>query len=118
LLNMRGPEREIGLHAAFVSFQDSVLKLEYPENLFDTLNDIMINRVQTAIGQALQQPVQVKIDRQKDPQADTLFARETQTRLGKMQDAEAEFQNHPVVTALLQEGGQILPDSIKPLELK
>ncbi len=118
MLNLRGPEREIGLHAAFVSFQDSVLKLEYPENLFDTLNDIMINRVQTAIGQALQQPVQVKIDRQKDPQADTLFARETQTRLGKMQDAEAEFQNHPVVTALLQEGGQILPDSIKPLELK
>ena len=50
--------------------------------------------------------------------AETLFAHETQTRLGKMQDAEAEFQNHPVVTALLQEGGQIVPDSIKPLELK
>ena len=117
-LNLRGPEREIGLHAAFVSFEDSVLKLEYPENLFDTLNDIMLSRVQTAIGQALQQPVQIKIDRQKDPQAETLFARETQARLGKMQAADAEFQNHPVVAALLQEGGQILPDSIKPLELK
>jgi DNA polymerase-3 subunit gamma/tau len=117
-LNLRGPEREIGLHAAFVSFQDSVLKLEYPENLYDTLNDTMLGRVQAAIGQALQQPVQIKIDRQKDPQADTLFARETQTRLGAMQDAESEFQNHPVVAALLQEGGQIVPDSIKPLELK
>jgi len=117
-LSLRGPEREIGLHAAFVSFQDSVLKLEYPENLFDTLNDTMLGRVQAAIGQALQQPVQIKIDRQKDPQAETLFARETQTRLGAMQDAEAEFQNHPVVSALLQEGGQIVPDSIKPLELK
>ena len=117
-LNLRGPEREIGLHAAFVSFQDSVLKLEYPENLYDTLNDTMLGRVQTAISQAMQQPVQIRIDRQKDPQADTLFARETQTRIGKMQDAEAEFQNHPVVSALLQEGGQIVPDSIKPLELK
>ncbi|MBP7916842.1 MAG: DNA polymerase III subunit gamma/tau [Arenimonas sp.] len=117
-LSLRGPEREIGLHAAFVSFQDSVLRLSYPESLYDTLNDIMLSRVQTAISQAMQQPVQIRIDRQKDPQADTLFARETQTRIGKMQDAEAEFQNHPVVSALLQEGGQIVPDSIKPLELK
>ena len=117
-LSLRGPEREIGLHAAFVSFQDSVLRLAYPENLYDTLNDIMLGRVQAAISQAMQQPVQIRIDRQKDPPAETLFAHETQTRLGKMQDAEAEFQNHPVVTALLQEGGQIVPDSIKPLELK
>jgi DNA polymerase-3 subunit gamma/tau len=117
-LSLRGPEREIGLHAAFVSFQDSVLRLAYPENLYDTLNDIMLGRVQTAISQAMQQPVQIRIDRQKDTPAETLFAHETQTRLGKMQDAEAEFQNHPVVTALLQEGGQIVPDSIKPLELK
>ncbi|HWR96549.1 MAG TPA: DNA polymerase III subunit gamma/tau [Arenimonas sp.] len=117
-LSLRGPEREIGLHAAFVSFEDSVLKLAYPENLYDTLNDIMLGRVQAAISQAMQQPVQIRIDRQKDPPAETLFAHETQTRLGKMQDAEAEFQNHPVVTALLQEGGQIVPDSIKPLELK
>lgn len=117
-LNLRGPEREIGLHAAFVSFKDSVLALDYPDSLYDTLNDVMLGRVQAAISQALQQPVVIKVGRQKEVQAETLFTHETQTRLGKIQEAETEFQNHPVVAALLQEGGQILPDSIKPLELK
>jgi DNA polymerase-3 subunit gamma/tau len=117
-LNLRGPEREIGLHAAFVSFKDSILNLDYPDSLYDTLNDVILGRVQAAISHALQQPVVIKVGRQKEEQAETLFTHETQSRLGKIQEAETEFQNHPVVAALLQEGGQILPDSIKPLELK
>lgn len=117
-LLLKGPEREIALHASFVSFESPLLKLAYPINLFDTLNETLINRLQAAVSQALQKPVQIKIEKLQAQQTDTLFDRETQKRQGKMQNAEAEFQNHPVVTALLQEGGQILPDSIKPLELK
>jgi DNA polymerase III subunit gamma/tau len=117
-VQLKGPEREIGQHASFVSFDGTLLKLAYPVNLFDTLNDTLINRLQSAISQALQKPVQIKIDKLQEPQADTLFERESHARQGKMQDAEAEFQNHPIVTDLLQQGGQIIPDSIRPLELK
>ncbi len=117
-VQLKGPEREIGQHASFVSFDSTLLKLAYPVNLYDTLNDTLISRLQSAISQALQKPVQIKIDKLQEPQADTLFERETHARQGKMQDAEAEFQNHPIVTDLLQQGGQIIPDSIRPLELK
>ena len=54
----------------------------------------------------------------QEQQADTLFARATQKRSDMQTDAISEFQNHPVVNALLQDGAQIIPDSIQPLELK
>ena len=117
-LQLKGPEREIGRHASFVSFDGSVLKLAYPVNLFDTLSDMLMARLQAAISQALQKPVQIKIDKLREPQSDTLFDRETHARQGKIQDAEKEFQNHPIITDLLQQGGQIIPDSIRPLDLK
>ncbi len=117
-VQLKGPEREIGMHASFVSFDGAYLKLAYPINLYDTLNDMLISRLQTVISQALQTPVQIKIDKLHEQQADTLFERETHVRQGKMQDAETEFKSHSIVNDLLQQGGQIIPDSIRPLELK
>jgi DNA polymerase-3 subunit gamma/tau len=116
-LNLRGPDREIGLHAAFLSFQDKVLKLVYPIDLIDTINDSSIKRFQGILSQTLGD-IQLKIERMQEPQADTLFARENHKRSNLQQAAEQEFKNHSVVEALLQDGAQIVPNSIQPLELK
>ena len=113
-LNLRGPEREIGLHAAFVSFQDSVLKLEYPENLFDTLNDIMLSRVQTAIGRHCNSLCRSRSTgrrtRRPKPCSPAKHRRGSEKRRRPTPNSRID----PVVAALLQEGGQIVPDSINP----
>lgn len=117
-LNLRGPDREIGLHSTFSSFQDKVLKLAYPADLIDTINDSSIKRLQGVLNQALDGDIQLKIERMQEPQTDTLFARESQKRSSLQNDAEIEFQSHPVVDALLKEGAKIVPNSIQSLELK
>lgn len=117
-LNLRGPDREIGLHSTFSSFQDKVLKLAYPADLIDTINDSSIKRLQGVLNQALDADIQLKIERIQEPQTDTLFARESQKRSSLQNDAEIEFQSHPVVDALLKEGAKIVPNSIQSLELK
>lgn len=117
-LNLRGPDRELGIHASFVSFQSNILKLAFSADFFATLDESSNNRLQRIISQALGDDVQLKIERMQEQQADTLFARATQKRTDMQTDAISEFQNHPVVNALLQDGAQIIPDSIQPLELK
>nr|MBP7370900.1 hypothetical protein [Arenimonas sp.] len=116
-LNLRGPDREIGLHAAFLSYQENVLKLAYPVDLFDTINDSSIKRLQGILSKVLGD-VQLKIERMQEPQNDTLFARESHKRSHLQSAAESEFQNHPVVSGLLQDGAKIVSNSIQPLELK
>jgi DNA polymerase-3 subunit gamma/tau len=117
-LNLRGPDRELGLHASYISYQAKILKLAFPADFHQTLNDSSIERLQRIIHQALGDDVQLKIECMQEQQADNLFTRETQKRSDLQNDAVNEFQKHPVVSALLQEGAKILPDSIQPLELK
>jgi DNA polymerase-3 subunit gamma/tau len=117
-LKLRGPDRELGMHASFVSFQDKLLKLAFPADFHGTLNASSIERLTRIIHHALGEDVQLKIERLQEQQVDTLFARETQMRNDIQNNAVSEFQQHPVVSALLQEGAQIVADSIQPLELK
>jgi DNA polymerase-3 subunit gamma/tau len=117
-LNLRGPDRELGLHASFISYQAKILSLAFPADFHQTLNDASIERLKRIIHQALGDDVQLKIECLLEQQADTLFTRETQKRSDLQNDAEIEFQKHPVVSALLNEGAKIVPDSIQPLELK
>lgn len=117
-LNLRGPDRELGIHASLVSFEAKLLKLAFPADFFVTLDESSTSRLQRIISQALGDDVQLKIERMQEQQADTIFARESQKRSDMQSDAESEFQTHPVVNALLKDGAQIIPDSIQPLELK
>jgi DNA polymerase-3 subunit gamma/tau len=117
-LNLRGPDRELGIHASFVSFEAKCLKLAFSADFFVTLDENSTGRLQRIINQALGDDVQLKIERLQEPQADTIYSREAQQRSDKQNDAESEFQNNPVVSALMQDGAQIVPNSIQPLELK
>lgn len=117
-LTLKGPLGQIGAHSAFVARNGSQLVLSYPADLHDSLSPALCERFQSALADVLGSPVQIKFEKLADAGAQTLHGRQTESKLNRQNEAEAEFQNHPVVNALLAEGAQIIPDSIRPLELK
>ena len=115
-LNLKGPLGQVGAHSGFLGRQGRQLTLSYPADLIDSLSEGLRERFRETLMQACGGDVQLKFEKLSDAPAETLFARETRNRQNRQSDAEAEFQNHPVVHALLAEGAQIVPDSIRPLE--
>lgn len=117
-LSLKGPLGQIGAHSAFVARNGGQLVLSYPAEFFDSLSPVLCERFQSALAEVFGSPVQIKFEKLAEAGAQTLHGRQTETKLNRQNEAEAEFQNHPVVNALLAEGAQIIPDSIRPLELK
>ena len=117
-LNLKGPLGQVAAHSALVSRNGSNLVLSYPPDLFDSLSETVQNWFEQALTEAFGIAVKVKFEKLRDAVAETLFDRESQQRQDRQSQAEAEFSNHPVVSALLSEGGQIVPESVRPLELK
>jgi DNA polymerase-3 subunit gamma/tau len=117
-LALKGPLGQLGAHSGFVARNGTQLVLSYPADLFDSLSPALCERFQSALGDAFGSPVQLKFEKLQDAAVETLHGRQTESKLNRQNQAEAEFQNHPVVNALLAEGAQIIPDSIRPLELK
>ena len=117
-LSLKGPLGQVGAHSAFLGRNGHQLLLGYPAELLDSVSEDLRDRFQKALGVFFGSPVQVKFEKLRTGQADTLFDRETLARNSLQESAVAEFQNHPVVSALLSEGAQIVPDSIRPLQLK
>jgi DNA polymerase III subunit gamma/tau len=117
-LALKGPLGQIGAHSALVARNGNQLVLSYPAEFFDSLSPVLCERFQSALAEVFGSPVQIKFEKLSEAGAQTLHGRQTETKLNRQNEAEAEFQNHPVVNALLAEGAQIIPDSIRPLELK
>lgn len=117
-LNIKGPLGPLGAHSAFLGRNGHQLQLGYPLDLLDNMPESLRARFQDVLAKAFGVPVQVKFEKLREGQADTLFDRETQDRNSRQESAVVEFQNHPVVSALLSEGAQIVPESIRPLQLK
>ena len=112
-LNLKGPLGQIGAHSAFLGREGTQLRLGQPAGLFD---GALQARLQSVLADALGVAVQLKFEALREPPAETLFEREAQARNTRQEGAVAEFQNHPVVSALLSEGAQIVPESIRPLQ--
>ncbi len=117
-LNLKGPLGQVGAHSAFLGRGGHQLLLGYPAELLGSVTEDLRDRFQAALGVFFGAPVQVKFEKLREGQTDTLFDRETLARNSLQESAVAEFQNHPVVSALISEGAQIVPDSIRPLQLK
>jgi DNA polymerase-3 subunit gamma/tau len=117
-MNLKGPLSQIAAHSGFIARTGAIWRISYPADLLDSLTDALSARFSQQISDAVAQPVQIKFEALQDTPVETLFTRENQTRQDRQMQAEGEFQNHPVINALLAEGAQIVPDSIRPLELK
>jgi DNA polymerase-3 subunit gamma/tau len=117
-LNLKGPLGQVGAHSAFLGRTGHQLLLGYPAELLDSVTEDLRDRFQKALSAFFGVPCRVKFEKLREGRADTLFDRETLARKSLQESAVAEFQNHPVVSALVSEGAQIVPDSIRPLQLK
>ena len=118
MLNLKGPLGQVGAHSAFIRRNERQLVLAYPADLRDSVNDTLRERFQNILSERLGGPIQIKIEILQEGQSGTLFERETLARNERQESAVNEFQNHPVVSALLSEGAQIVPESIRPLNVK
>lgn len=117
-LNLKGPLGQVGAHSAFVRRNERQLVLAYPADMRDSVTDTLRERFQNILSERLGGPIQIKIEILQEGQSGTLFERETLARNELQESAVNEFQNHPVVSALLSEGAQIVPESIRPLNVK
>lgn len=117
-LNLKGPLGPLGAHSAFLGREGLQLRLGYPADMLDNMPDSLRARFREGLAGMFGVAVQVKFEKLPEGQAETLFDRETQARNILQDSAVAEFQNHPVVSALLSEGAQIVPESIRPLQSK
>ena len=113
---LRGPARELAAHAAFVSYEDGVLRLSLPvadEHLkMPSLVTLLGQSLAPALGGAPQIRFEVVA-----ASAETLHQRSTRERDARQLAAESAFMADPGVQHLInQHGAIVVPDSIRPFE--
>ena len=112
---LKGPTRELAAHSVFVAFDNSVLKLALPDNLLHLRSDAVVASLAQKLAPALGEVPKISFEKAK-VQSETLHDRTERVRSEKQTDAQSAFTADPVVSQLLQQGAQIVPDSIRPLD--
>ena len=112
---MKGPTRELAAHSVFVAFDNSVLKLALPDNLLHLRSDAVVASLAQKLAPALGEVPKISFEKAK-VQSETLHDRTERVRSEKQTGAQSAFMADPVVSQLLRQGAQIVPDSIRPLD--
>jgi DNA polymerase III subunit gamma/tau len=112
---LKGPTRELAAHSIFVAFNNGILKLALPDNLLHLRSDAVVASLAQKLAPALGEVPKIVFEK-ANVQSETLHDRTARVRSEKQTDAQSAFMADPVVLQLLQQGAQIVPDSIRPLE--
>jgi len=112
---LKGPTRELAAHSVFVAFDNGVLKLALPDNLLHLRSDAVVSSLAQKLAPALGQIPKISFEK-ANVHSETLHDRTERFRSEKQTDAQTAFMADPVVSQLLQQGAQIVPDSIRPLD--
>ena len=112
---LKGPALQFASHCAFISCDEHVLRVHLPEEDAHLRSESGMRQLTQAVVAALGRPVQVRFESQADSAGDTLHQRNQRQRSERQVAAEASFRADPVVSQLLGQGGNIVPDSIRPL---
>lgn len=112
---LKGPTRELAAHSIFVAFDNGILKLALPDNLLHLRSDAVVASLAQKLAPALGEVPKIIFEKAK-VQSETLHDRTERVRSEKQNDAQSAFMADPVVSQLLQQGAQIVPDSIRPLD--
>jgi DNA polymerase-3 subunit gamma/tau len=112
---LKGPVLQLGSHSAFCSYQDGVLRLFLPEADVHLRSDNLVRQLADAVSTALGQAVKIQFENKLTVAGDTLHSRNERQRSERQLAAEASFLADPVVGQLLGQGGNVVPDSIRPL---
>lgn len=112
---LKGPTRELAAHSVFVGFDNGILKLALPDNLLHLRSDAVVASLAQKLAPALGEVPKIIFEK-ANVQSETLHDRTARVRNEKQTDAQSAFMADPVVSQLLQQGAQIVPDSIRPLD--
>ena len=112
---LKGPPRELAAHSIFIAFEGGLLKLALPEGFLHLRSDAVVTGLSQKLASALGEVPRVIFEK-ANLQSETLHDRTARFRSEKQTDAQSAFMADPVVSQLLQQGAQIVPDSIRPLD--
>jgi len=112
---LTGPSRELAANAAFVSFQQGVLRLALLPGFEYLQSERALNALAQALSQALGSTPKILIET-GNVQAETLHERADRQRGERQSAAEAVFMADPQVQQLIQQGARVVADSIRPFK--
>ncbi|TWT20839.1 DNA polymerase III subunit gamma/tau [Luteimonas wenzhouensis] len=116
-LGLRGPVRELAAHAAFIDWNNGVLRLGLSPADDHLKTPFLVDQLAKALAPALGVAPQLRFEEAVPPEAETLHARTERQRDARQAAAEQAFLSDPQVQRLMQErGARLVPDSIRPYE--
>ena len=116
-LPLRGPVRELAASAAFVGFDDGVLRLALPESDEHLKAPIIVHQLADALASPLGHAPQIRFEAAPASAAPTLHERNARERETRQSSAEQNFLSDPDVQRLMsQQGAKLVPDSIRPYD--
>ncbi|MEO8002674.1 MAG: DNA polymerase III subunit gamma/tau [Arenimonas sp.] len=114
-VELKGPARELAAHSIFIAFDNDILKLALPDGFLHLRSDAVVAGLAQKLAPALGEVAKIIFEK-ANLQSETLHDRTARFRSEKQTDAQSAFMADPVVSQLLQQGAQIVPDSIRPLD--
>jgi DNA polymerase-3 subunit gamma/tau len=115
MVGLKGPVRELAAHAAFVGYQEGVLKLSLPDSQEYLRSESLTRQLAQNLAGSLGQAPQIRFEKVV-VKGETLHARTERQRSEKQSDAELAFLADPTVNKLIEQGAVLVPDSIRPLK--
>lgn len=113
---LKGPVRELAAHSAFCGHADGVLQLSLPDSFDHLRSDGLVRQLANALAGALGAPPAIRFESARAAGSETLHARTERQRGERQAGAEEAFLADPVISRLVQQGGTVIPDSIRPLD--
>ncbi len=113
-IGLKGPVLQLASHCEFSSYQDGILKLQLPDSLEHLHTENLSRQLVQAVSGALGGTPQLRLEKMKAV-GNTLYQRNERQRNERQAGAETSFLADPIVSQLIGQGGNVVPDSIRPL---
>jgi DNA polymerase-3 subunit gamma/tau len=113
---LKGPVRELAAHSAFCGHAGNVLQLSLPDSFDHLRSEGLVRQLANALAGALGAPPQIRFESARGAGSETLHSRTQRERGERQAGAEQAFLADPVIARLVQQGGTVVPDSIRPLD--
>lgn len=119
--HLRGPARSFIDHASYIGYADNVLRLHLPQAQEIFRSPVLEAQIASALGEVLGTAPRIEFTsaapaRSGGREAETLHGRTARERDERQVAAEQSFADDPSVRSLLQQGGRIVSDTVRPLD--
>ncbi|HJR72594.1 MAG TPA: DNA polymerase III subunit gamma/tau [Luteimonas sp.] len=114
-IGLKGPARELASHASFIGYADGVLRLSLPASDEHLRSPLLVKQLADALAPQLGATPQIRFEAEAG-HGETLHQRTSRQRDARQAAAEETFMADPAVQRLIQNGAQVVPDSIRPFD--